>query len=477
MERRAKIVATLGPASSDAKTVGRLLRAGVDVVRLNLSHGSHTDHAKRIDTVRREAKALGRYVPVLLDLMGPRYRLAEISEGPRQLRKGDQVKLGPAERGADLPVDDPDLLAYVRKGERILIDNGLVELAAEGKRGQVVTARVLSGGPVSTRKGINLPDSNLPFSVSDKDRADIAFAVAEGADFLAASYVASAADLRALRQVSQEHGGSVPFIAKIERARAIENLDRLIGSSDAVMVARGDLGVEVPIDQVPVLQKRIVYSGRTQGVPVIVATQMLESMMERPRPTRAEVTDIANAVLEGADALMLSGETAAGRYPVEAVRTMAKVIESAEAYRRDVPEAVVPPSSRPRKAENPGLELADVVCASAAHAAGQLGLSLIVAFSQGGFTARSIARHRPKAPIRIFTWDEQVARRVSLIWGVRPILTTRDLKHLDEVVEVVDRALREQKLAKAGESIVLLMGDPIRDRPMTNLMRLHRLAE
>ncbi len=476
MERRARIVATLGPASSEPRIIGRLIRAGVDVFRLNLSHGSHLDHARRIAAVREESKALDRHIPVLLDLMGPRYRLGLIEDGPRTLKRGATVRLGPAEQGAEIPMDDPELLAHVARGERILIDNGLVELEVEHKRGRMVVARVVTGGPVSTRKGINLPDSNLPFSVSDKDREDVAFAVREGADYLAASYVARPADLSLLRAVAAEYGGQPPFIAKIERASAINHMDRLVADADAVMVARGDLGVEVPIEQVPVLQKRIVFAGRSHGVPVIVATQMLESMMDHPRPTRAEATDIANAVLEGADALMLSGETAAGRYPVEAVKTMARVIESAEAYRRDMPERVFPPTQQPRKAEDPGLELADVVCAAAAHAAGQLNLPLIVAFSQGGFTARSIARHRPRAPIRIFTWDEAVARRMNLIWGVRAILTGRDLASLSEVVEVVDRHLRATRLARPGDSIVLLMGDPIRDRPMTNLMRLHRLA-
>ncbi|HEX4952444.1 MAG TPA: pyruvate kinase [Thermoanaerobaculia bacterium] len=476
MERRAKIVATLGPASSQPRMIARLLRAGVDVFRLNLSHGTHTDHAQRIAAVRQEAATLGRFVPVLLDLMGPRYRLAEIADGPRMLKRGQTVRLGPAERGADLPVDDPDLLAHVKVGERILIDNGLVELEAESKKGKVVVARVATGGPVSTRKGINLPDSELGFSISEKDRSDIAFAVAEGADYLAASYVASPRDLTALREVVQSHGGTIPLVAKIERASAIAHMEKLVTAADAVMVARGDLGVEVPIDQVPVLQKRIVLAGRATATPVIVATQMLESMMERPRPTRAEVTDVANAVLEGADALMLSGETAAGRYPVEAVETMARVIATAEEYRRDVPEVVSHPTLPGHLADNPGLAIADVVCASAAHAASRLGVSMIVAFSQGGFTARSMARYRPQAPIRIFTWDEAVARRVQLIWGVRPLLMNRDVDHLDQVVQVVDRRLREEKLARPGESIVLLMGDPIRDRPMTNLMRVHRFG-
>ena len=485
MERRAKIVATLGPASSSARMISRLLAAGVDVVRLNLSHGDHATHRAAIRAVRAAARDQGRFVPVLADLMGPRYRLGEVPGGTRTLRRGERVRLASAEHEADLPVDDPALLAHLRRGERVLIDNGLVELEVEARRGSAVSARVVTGGAVGTRKGINLPDTVLPFSISEKDRADVAFAVAEGADFLAASYVAAPEDLHEIRELASRHGARPPLVAKLERAAAIERLPEIVEAADAVMVARGDLGVEVPLDQVPVLQKRIVAAGRATGTPVVVATQMLESMIERPRPTRAEATDVANAVLEGADALMLSGETAAGLYPVEAVKTMARIIERAEAYRREVPEAVrLPGAAAPGRTEagrrgaagDLRRAIADVVCAAAAQAADRLGVASIVAFSQGGFTARSIARYRPAAPIRVFTTDEPVARQVQLVWGVRPLLIERDVDHLDQVVEVVDRQLRRARLGRAGESIVLLMGDPIRERPLTNLLRVHRLG-
>lgn len=480
MQRRAKIVATLGPASSEPAVLRRLLRSGVDVVRLNLSHGDHAFHRGLIHAVRAEAAALGRFVPVLLDLMGPRYRLGQIAGGPRSLRRGERVRLGTAQSGAELPLDSRSLVARLRPGERVLIDNGLIELEIESRRGDSLVARVLTGGPVSTRKGINLPDTQLPFSISKKDRADIAFAVAEGADYIAASYVATAADVAAIRRLARRHGTAPPIVAKLERAAALEHLDEIIAEADAVMVARGDLGVEVPLDQVPMLQKRIVFACRASGRPVIVATQMLESMMERPRPTRAETTDVANAVLEGADALMLSGETAAGRYPIEAVKTMASIIERAESYRLEFPERIQielkPLRSAAAVASDGRHDVADAVCAAAAHAAGKLGVGLIVAFSQGGFTARSIARYRPKTPILIFTTQVEVARRVQLLWGVRPLLLEREVRSLDQIVEVVDARLRSERLARKGESIILLMGDPIRARPLTNLMRIHKLA-
>ncbi|HSD79112.1 MAG TPA: pyruvate kinase, partial [Solirubrobacteraceae bacterium] len=324
MERRAKIVATLGPASAEDAVVAALLRAGADVFRLNLSHGSAADHREAIARVRRVAAGLGKHVPVLLDLMGPRFRLGTLA-APRALRRGERVTLGTG-RGADLPVDDPGFLRHLRVGERVLIADGLVELAVTAKSARRVAARVVSGGTVSTRKGINLPDSRIPFAISRKDRADIAFAVAERADYLGASYIGRARDVEALREVVRAHGDDIPIVAKLERAAAVEHIDEITAAADAVMVARGDLGVEVPLHQVPVLQKRIITAGRRLGKPVIVATQMLESMIAQPRPTRAETSDVANAVFDGADALMLSGETAAGRFPVEAVQTMDRVI-------------------------------------------------------------------------------------------------------------------------------------------------------
>jgi pyruvate kinase len=499
--RRAKIVATLGPASEGEPVLRRLLRSGVDVVRLNLSHGSHEEHRRRLRLVRRIAAAERRHVPVVLDLMGPRYRLGEIAGGPRRLRRGETVRLGAPRATTELPIDDLELLGHLEPGERVLIDNGLVELEIERRAGSVVVARVLHGGPVSTRKGINLPDTDLPFAISRKDRADIAFAVAEGADFLAASYVARGREIEALRAVARGAGCDLPIIAKIERARALDWIDEIVEAADAVMVARGDLGVEVALDRVPVLQKRIVAAGRRRGKPVIVATQMLESMTEQPRPTRAEASDVANAVFDGADALMLSGETAAGRYPVEAVRTMDRIIRSAEEHRwssegreglaRRLQAGLGSASERRGEAEirplSPGgtetvnpqrdvhFELPDIVCGAAVEAATRLGGAPIVAFSQGGFTARMIARYRPTAPVYVFTNDRSVARRVQLVWGVRPVFAGAAMRRLEQVVRYVDQRLLEASLVRAGDPIVILMGDPISERPLTNLMRVHRV--
>ncbi len=491
MQRRAKIVATLGPASASEDVLRRLLEAGLDVVRLNLSHGDHDWHRERIRLVRRLAAEVDRHVPVVLDLMGPRYRLGQI-DGTLTLETDDRIVLGAAGDGVDLPVDSPEILPLLREGERVLIDQGLVELEVEEHHGDRVQVHVLSGGEVSTRKGINLPDTDIGFEITEKDRGDIVFAVTEEVDYLAASYVGRAADLHALRGAVAGAGGSIPLIAKLERSRAMDNLEEIVAAADSVMVARGDLGVEVPLHRVPVLQKRIITAGRRSGKPVIVATQMLESMMEQPRPTRAEATDVANAVFDGADALMLSGETAAGNFPVESVATMARIIAEAESYRSfgaasDLRRSSGEPTAASGgqagekvgnvlgRLEDESIDIADMVSAAAVYAALELGACGLVAFTQSGFTGRLIARYRPSTPIVVFTPDPVIARQLALVWGVRPCVLDENLEHLDEVVRVVDRELLARDLAEPNEIIVILMGAPIAERRQANLMRVHRV--
>ncbi|HEV7509897.1 MAG TPA: pyruvate kinase [Thermoanaerobaculia bacterium] len=485
MERRAKIMATLGPVSRDETVLRGLVRAGVDLFRLNLSHGTQEQHRETLRRVRKVAAEEKVHLPVTLDLMGPRYRLGQIPDEPRMLKADQEVVLGPD--GAELPVDS-DILSYIEPGERVLIDGGLIELKIESKEGDRVRARVINGGPVKTRKGINLPDSTLPFEVSEKDRSDIAFAVAENADFLAASYVGESGHVEAVRAVITAAGGRIPIIAKIERATAIEHLDEIAEAADGLMVARGDLGVEVPLYKVPVLQKKIIAAGQLSGKPVIVATQMLESMIEQPRPTRAEATDVANAVFDGADVLMLSGETAAGKFPVLVVQTMAQIIQEAENYARESSERhTLQPlghvhaqrayaMDENHTGNDPlALEVPDMVSAAAVYAAEQLGVSRIVAFSQRGFTARLVARYRPQSPIMAFTPDERVARQIQLVWGVRPFVAELQVGSLDDIVQVVERELLAAQLVKPGDRIIILMGHPVRERPLTNLMRVHRI--
>jgi len=493
MERRAKIMATLGPVSRNEDVLTGLIRAGLDLIRLNFSHGSHEEHRKSFELVRRLGTEERVHLPIVVDLMGPRYRLGVLPGDSLHLIAGQEVLLGTDGEGIDLPVEE-GILEHLKVGERLLIDGGLVELKVEAFPGDRVrtrvSARVINGGVVRTKKGINLPDSFLPFEVSEKDRADIHFAVAHGAEYLAASYVGAAAHIEALREVVAEAGGRIPIIAKLERATAIEHLEEIVEAADGVMVARGDLGVEVPLYQVPVLQKRIIAAGRRAGKPVIVATQMLESMVEQPRPTRAEATDVANAVFDGADALMLSGETAVGKYPALVVETMARIIVEAEEYARSSNR--LEPTLQPLgevharrtfdldagdlhpDAER-SLEVPDLVSSAAAYIADELHVSHIVAFSQSGFTARLVARYRPSAPILAFTPDLRVARQVQLVWGVRPLLARDKVGSLDDVVNLVERQLLAQEIVKPGDRILILMGHPIHERPLTNLMRVHRV--
>jgi pyruvate kinase len=488
MERRAKIMATLGPVSRDETVLRGLVRAGVDLFRLNLSHGTQEQHRETLRRVRRVANEEGCHLPVVLDLMGPRYRLGQIHDEPRHLKPGQEVVLGLEGQDVNLPVE-AGIIEHLETGERVLIDSGLIELKVTGKQGSRVQATVVNGGPVKTRKGINLPDSALPFEISEKDRSDIAFAVAEGADYLAASYVGDASHIDAVRNVVTENGGRIPIIAKIERATAIECLDAITEAADGLMVARGDLGVEVPLYRVPVLQKEIVAAGRLTGKPVIVATQMLESMIEQPRPTRAEATDVANAVFDGADVLMLSGETAAGKFPVLVVETMARIIQEAEEYARqsETKHSIEPlghvharrtyamETTDPALDSEAALQVPDMVSASAVYAAEQLGVTRIVAFSQSGFTARLVARYRPQSPIMAFTQDEGVARQLQLVWGVRPFVAEFQVGSLEDIVTVVERKLLEAQLVKPDDRIIILMGHPVRERPLTNLMRVHRV--
>ncbi len=481
-------MATLGPVSRDETVLRGLVRAGVDLFRLNLSHGTQEQHRETLRRVRRIATEERCHLPVVLDLMGPRYRLGQIPDEPRELKPGQEVVLGLEGQDVDLPVE-AGILEHLEPSERVLIDSGLIELKVTAKEGNRVTAKVVNGGPVKTRKGINLPDSALPFEISEKDRSDIAFAVAEGADYLAASYVGDASHIDAVRSVVTENGGSIPIIAKIERATAIECLDRITEAADGLMVARGDLGVEVPLYTVPVLQKKIVAAGRLTGKPVIVATQMLESMIEQPRPTRAEATDVANAVFDGTDVLMLSGETAAGKFPVLVVETMARIIQEAEEYARQsesqhsseplghvhARRTYALESSDPALDSETALQVPDMVSAAAVYASEQLGVTRIVAFSQSGFTARLVARYRPRSPIMAFTQDERVARQLQLVWGVRPFVAEFQVGSLEDIVTVVERKLLEASLVKPDDRIIILMGHPVRERPLTNLMRVHRV--
>jgi len=469
MERRVKIAITLGPATDRPGVLEALIEAGADVARINYSHGDSATNARRARRLRTAARKAGRPVALLADLQGPRFRLGVIPGGPRTLDDGAKVVLF---AGADaagigaIPVALPALARTVKRDHRILIDDGRVELVVRSVRGPRVHATVRRGGTVSDRKGINLPDGapNVA-ALTAKDRRDLAHAVEIGADWLAVSFVRRGADIRTARRKLHALGADLPILAKIECAEAVESLDGLLQEADGILVARGDLGVELPTERVPIVQKNIIEAANRAGVPVMTATQMLDSMRHAPRPTRAEASDVANAVLDGSGCLLLTAETAAGDYPVESVRTMNAIVCEAEACGR----TIVPEPGRP-------LSVAEATCLAAGNVASEIGARWIVAYTGSGFTARQIARFRPDTSILAYTPNPEVQRRVALIWGV----TSRGLgrrRDVDALIRVLDRELLKDHLAKRGDLIVVLTGSPIGVQGSTNLMKVHAVGE
>ncbi|MBV9494603.1 MAG: pyruvate kinase [Acidobacteria bacterium] len=474
--RRTKIIATLGPACSSDETVYRLLTSGVDVFRLNFSHGTHEQHLRIIHVVRETATDLGRYVPIMGDIQGPKLRIGDV-EGVVQLENGQSFTITTEKAmGNAQIVSTPftPLPQEVKLGHRILINDGLVELVVTGIEATRVVTRVIHGGPISSRKGMNFPDSELTIpAITEKDRIDVKFAVENQLDYIAASFIRRRSDIEELRALLREHGGEeMNVISKLEKPQAIDNLEDILEVSDGVMVARGDLGVELPPEVVPVIQKRILGTASRWGRFAITATQMLESMTVSSRPTRAEASDVANAVLDGSDAVMLSAETASGKYPVEAVQMMARIITTAEQNRPPLQTARLPF----RKATESD-EFTDALAGAANYAAEQIDAKYIVVFTQTGFAARLMSKFRPKVPIVALTPSSWVARRMNILWGVQPFVLKEVGEFHEQIVDKVDDYLIAKDLVVPGDRIVILMGSPIYQRAKTNLLRVHRVRE
>jgi pyruvate kinase len=466
---RAKIVCTLGPATSSPEVLRALIDAGMDVGRLNFSHGEHADHRARIEAVRAAATAAGRVVAVLADLQGPKIRLGTFRAGPVRLETGAEFTItteavtGDA-RGASTTY--ADLARDVKRGDALLVDDGLVRLEAIDSDGVRVRCRVVEGGEVSDHKGINLPGVRVSApALTPKDRDDLAFALGAGVDAVALSFVRSPGDAVVARAAMAKAGRSVPLFAKLEKPEAVAQLVEIIDGFDGLMVARGDLGVEMPLERVPLVQKRAVRLARAHAKPVIVATQMLESMITHSRPTRAEASDVANAVLDGADALMLSGETSVGKWPVAAVETMRRIIVVTEA---DSPAPALPPAMA---APN----VSSSVAAAAVGVAREVGARAVAAFTRTGATARQVATHRAPVPTLAFTMDAGVLRGLAVVWGVRPVLIP-DARTTDEMVAMVDRVALAAGLAERGDLVVLVAGAPGGEAGATNLLRVHRVG-
>jgi pyruvate kinase len=468
--RRAKIVCTMGPAVESPEKVRELIAAGMNMARLNLSHGGYPEHQARLDRVREAAKEAGVPVAILVDLQGPKIRLARFKAGPHDLARGDiftittdevegkKERVGTTYKG--LPGD-------CNPGDRILIDDGKVTVEVVEVKGNDVVTKVIEPGAVSNNKGINLPGVAVSVpALSEKDMDDLRWGLKAGADFIALSFVRSADDIVDVHRIMDEVGIRIPVIAKIEKPQAVENLQGIVNAFDGIMVARGDLGVELPIEEVPLVQKHCIELAREAAKPVIVATQMLDSMITNSRPTRAEATDCANAVLDGADALMLSGETSVGEFAIEAVQTMARIISHTEQGGMDM---IRPMKSSPKTKGG-------AITKAATEVGAIVGAKYLVTFTQSGDSARRTARLRSPIPILAFTPEVGTYNRMALDWGVEPELTPM-VKHTDEMVMQADALLLQSGRCKAGELVVIVAGSPPGIPGSTNAMRVHRVGD
>ena len=468
--RRAKIVATLGPATESYEMIRAIIEAGVDVTRMNLSHGSYAEHEVRFANVRKAAEDTGRAVAILVDLQGPKIRLGKFTDGPHDLAVGDTFKI----TAEDVPgtkelvsTTFKGLPGDVKPGDFLLIDDGKVRVQVESVDGPVVTTKVIVAGPVSNNKGINLPGVAVSVpALSEKDEADLRWGLQSGADIIALSFVRNAADVTRVHEIMAEEGRKVPVIAKIEKPQAVDNLEEIIDAFDGIMVARGDLGVELPLEAVPIVQKRAVELCRRMAKPVIVATQMLESMVENPVPTRAETSDVANAVLDGADAVMLSGETSVGKYPVVVVETMAKIVASTEEHGL---ERIAPFTTRPRTQGG-------IITLAANEVAEFVEAKYICIFTESGDTARRMSRLRPRIPMIGFAPDPAIRRRMALTWGVQSSLVEH-VAHTDLMFLQVDEFFLNNKLAAEGDKVVVISGSPPGIIGSTNDIRVHKIGD
>jgi pyruvate kinase len=465
--RKAKIICTLGPASDTPEVIEGLIRAGMNVARLNFSHGTHDDHRRRVNTIRKVSRKLGIPVAILQDVQGPKIRLGKFEGGVLTVKEGQTVTVTTRAvlgQGSIIPTPIRSLPKDVERGHAILLDDGRVRLRVLRVSGQDVTARVEVGGILKDHKGLNLPGAAISVpTITKKDAVDLAFGQELGVDYVALSFVRSADDIKLARQHVAKR--NTPLIAKIEKPQAVDNLAAIAAVADGVMVARGDLGVEMPLEQLPGIQKRAVAEVNRMGGLVIVATEMLESMVSNPRPTRAEVSDVANAILDGADAVMLSGETAAGKYPIDAAATMARIVEETERG--------VGPGLRPSLAERKE-DLSSGVAAAAVAAAEQLGIETIVTYTERGHTARLVSEFRPRAQIIGLTPSADTVNRMALYWGVKGLQVGR-LQSTDAMLRQVRRLCRDEGMCKVGTPVIIVAGVPLNEPGSTNMMSIHRI--
>ena len=470
LTHRTKIVATIGPASSSIEVLRRMVDAGMNVARLNFSHGSYEDHAVMVKLLRAVEQEMDTPITLLQDLQGPKIRVGQLPMGEKILVEGDLIPLVPIEvsqQYADaISIDYPHLAMEAQPGDRILLDDGLLEMRVKAIQGIEVLCEVVNGGVLKSRKGVNLPglDLTLP-SMTEKDKKDLEFGLTQGIDWVSLSFVRKGADILELKQFLTDRGhGDLPVIAKNEKPPAIANLEEILAATNGVMVARGDLGVEVNPEKVPRLQKEIIRLCNLREIPVITATQMLDSMIHNPRPTRAEASDVANAILDGTDAVMLSGESAVGAYPVQAVRMLCKIAEETES---DLHFENVPPSNN---TETHALSEALVVIDEI------LSLRYIVTFTTSGFTSLLASNQRSSVPVIAFTPSEKVYHRLNLVWGIIPFLIKEEFDTFEDLIQQAEVLLKERNMAKSGDQILIMAGIPTKIPMGTNFLKIHRLT-
>ncbi|MDJ0730995.1 MAG: pyruvate kinase [Crocosphaera sp.] len=471
LNHRTKIVATIGPASRSRETLINMINAGMNVARLNFSHGSYDDHQKMVSLLRSVSDELETPITLLQDLQGPKIRVGQLRDGQISLIDGEQLTLVPIADYNHQPntvgVDYPYLAEEAEIGAQILLDDGLLQLKIQEIQGNSVICQIIEGGILKSRKGVNLPslDLRLP-SLTEKDKKDLEFGLSQGIDWVSLSFVRKADDIRTLKNLLIEKGyQDVPVIAKIEKPQAIENLEEIVNECDGLMVARGDLGVEVSPEKVPILQKKMIKLCNFQGKPVITATQMLDSMINNPRPTRAEASDVANAIIDGTDAVMLSGESAVGKYPIKAVEMLAKIAKEIE---KDVSFPNSPPADTDEtRALSEALNIVDKI----------LDLRYIVTFTTSGYTALLASKERPSVPVIAITPNVKVYHRLNLIWGVIPLLINEQVDSFEALVNQAETCLKQKQIVLPGDQILILAGIPTKITRGTNFLKIHKIEE
>lgn len=475
--KHTKVVATIGPASKDPETIRQMIRAGMDVARINFSHGTHETHAQNIATIRQVAEEEHAVIAILCDIQGPKIRIGQVAGGEMPVESGDMLTLTldevPGDNGI-ISLPHPEFIKDISVDTRLLLDDGNLEFVVKETTTRTIVAEVVIGGVLKSRKGVSAPNAKLTLSaITEKDRADVEFALRQQTDYIAMSFVRTADDIRQLRWLMNFFGHEAAIIAKIEMREALDNIEEIIAVSDGIMVARGDLGVETPAERVPLEQKRIIKLCNKAAKPVITATQMLESMTRNPRPTRAEASDVYNAIIDGTDAIMLSAESASGDYPIRAVEVMTNIALSAEQYLWDNRTN----GQHFSVIKQEGIEgISNAISEATFHISEALNPTAVVTTTLSGYTTRRVAKERPRTPILCMTPNSTTYRRMALVWGVLPLLVP-EFSTIDEMLSIIVRAAHDAKLVRRGDTLVIIAGVPFGVAGQTNLLKVHRVGE